>query len=300
MSRVGREFFPDFSPAESILSGCRIELRNGICYTVAAKNSERMISVLIVLNILIFLVFLFIWVYPPYRRQGKEGMPAKKWYLFNFLITAIPGFVVAVILQLLLQAVTDRMTAPTVVIILIDAFLSAGVFEEVIKFFGGRLLLKRSQAVRKIDYIFLFAASGIGFELTESIFSVLDGNLIGSVIRGVFCLHVFWQIYMGAHYYEYRKAKETGNQRAACGQFFRFLIVPILLHGLNDFGVLWILEVSSTDLALQDDMQIAAALLAIGIALVVGIIFIIRTEIMVYREANRSRMQPEMSESVGA
>ena len=245
---------------------------------------------LIALSIVIFLVFLFIWVYPPFRRQGREGMPAMKWYLFALLITAVAGFAAAVGLQLLLQPVIDRMNVPAAVTTLLDAFVSAAIIEEIIKFVGGRVLLGPSGAARKIDYIFLFAASGIGFELTESVFSVLDGNIVASVIRGVLCYHVFWQAFMGAHYYEYRRAKKDGRTAAAVGQFFLFLVVPVLLHGLNDYGTLWLMDIVPTDgSAVQDAAQLLPAIAVFILSLLVGIAFMVYTVIMLHREAKRSR-----------
>lgn len=245
------------------------------------------------LNVAIFFVFLLIWVLPPFLKQEKQGMPAKKWFLFPVLTMATLGFIVVVVLQILLGYLFKTLSPGYVADCFLEAFIGAAVVEETCKFFAGRIYLKHSKAYRKIDYIFIFAAAGIGYEIIESLAGLDGGGVIGGIIRGVFAIHVFWQMYMGAHYYEYIKAKKEGKRSASRKELCKAFIVPVLLHGLNDVGLFFLDPVVSQDaenISDTADALLAAGMFIFVLSLILNIIFMVTTLKTVYRTAKESRI----------
>lgn len=245
------------------------------------------------LNIIIFFIFLALWILPSFKKQGKNGMPAKKWYWLSALLMAIPGFIVVILLQFAAGWIMARTMTNSILYNFADAFLSAALVEECVKFLAGYLIIKKCGAVRKIDYIFLFGMSGIGYEITESLLGMSGGGVIGGIVRGIFCIHVFWQMFMGAHFYEYQAAKTAGNKSGSKKEFCKTFLLPIFLHGFNDFSI-FVMErgvniesVSSPEIT-DENMLLIGSLLFI-ISFVCCIVFIIKTNKMVHREAKKSK-----------
>lgn len=248
------------------------------------------------LNVIVFFIFLMIWVLPPFRKQGRQRMPAKKWYLLSVLTMAIPGFIVIIALQIGLGWLLKLWAPSYVVQCVVDAFICAALVEETCKFLAGRAYLRASKADRKVDYIFLFGAAGMGYEIIESLAGMSGGGIIGGIVRGVFAIHVFWQMYMGAHYYEYTKAKEAGDERAARRELRKSFLVPILLHGLNDVGLFFIDPAVSGEaqgLSRTEEYLLAAGMVIFILSFILNIILVVVTLKTAYRSANESREEEQ-------
>ena len=246
-----------------------------------------------ILAVVVFVAFLCIWVLPPYLKQGKVNRPSFKWNLLAMALSAVAVFFAAAGLQLLLLKVQAAVNAPTVVDRALDAFISASLIEEFFKGLVGALVLKWSKAIRRIDAIFIFAASGIGFEVTESLMSMGEGSdLIAGILRGALCLHVFLQLFMGAYYYKFKKTGKTWD-------FCLAFLVPFVVHGLNDF-FLFLMQDSLGAITEMDPQVLTEGTATAGTDAIIGlvymllvlalnIVFMVITLRMVYREAKLSR-----------
>ena len=246
-----------------------------------------------IIAILAFLIFLLIWFLPPFRKQGKAGKPAAKWYVLPTLTTAIIGFAVILGLQLLLMLFTNAVFTPgSAALAFFNAFISAALIEESGKGLTGWLFTKRSGAARKIDYMFIFGAAGLGFELSESLLKLDD--VVSGIFTGVMCLHVFWQIYMGAHIYEYRAAKAAGDAKKAKTELCKALLVPYLLHALNDLlaflAEMLMAAMGGMEAIEQNDALGIPVLLLYAVVFGIGIVFCVITRVQLGREAKRSAL----------
>ena len=255
---------------------------------------------IIVLNVVIFLGFVVLWVLPPFLKQGRKEMVSLKWHLFSLLAGAIVACGGGIGLQLLFDNAVKASGLTGVPFHLVNAFISAALIEEVLKFVCGRVVLHFSKAIRKIDYIFIIGAAGVGFELTET-FLGMNGEtgIVGGIIRGVICLHLFLQLFMGAHLYECHMAKKAGEKGRMVREFILAFIVPFFVHGFNDFALFILQESVSGVTESVDTAQTAAAALSgsaiAGIvlfilAMAVDIVFIIFTLRTVYKESKNSRL----------
>lgn len=241
------------------------------------------------LFLIVFFGFLTIFLLPLYRKQGKEGMPAKKWYVLPMVVTAVAGFVVALGAQIILKTVMIVLNMSGIVTDIIFAFIGAALVEELLKFGVGYAFIKKSKVTRKIDYIFILGACGLGFEIIESLL-MSSGGLIAGIVRGALCLHVFFQLYMGAQLFEYKKAKEIGDKVKAKASLLKMWLIPFFLHGFNDIGSFFITRgVDVETSAIIDSTVLIAGAAIWAVTLVFYVIFFIRTYRITRRAAIDSR-----------
>lgn len=178
-----------------------------------------------ILSTLLFLIFSLIWYCPIYKKQNGTKL-SKGTVLLALLLGAIPGMIIVLILQVLLTKLFATFDLPIIWKNFIEAFLVAGVIEELVKFTFAKIVIGKNKKYQEIDYILIFGAVGLGFGICESLMDM--NNILTSIVRGVFAYHVIWQYIMGRHYYAYKK---TGSKF----QGFIALAFPIVLHGINDF-----------------------------------------------------------------
>ena len=183
--------------------------------------------------LIIFLIFIFVWYFPVWRRQGQADRLPRRTIPKAIVCGAIPAFVIIIVLQVLFGFVRRALPVSERVSQALEAYIGAALVEECVKFFTAYLIIRRIEPKRKVDYVLIFGAVGMGYELTESIIQ-LDSVLTG-IMRGVFSLHIIWQFWMGMFFWEYRQAKQRGDRRGKCVNFILAFAVPILLHGTNDF-----------------------------------------------------------------
>ena len=247
------------------------------------------------MGFLVFFVFLFIWLYRPVKNLGKERQVKTKWLVGAVLLTAIPGFAVIIGFEFLGGYLMQALSLQGVLKCLFDAFITAALIEEGFKYLIARPLLKPSQAQRRIDVIFMFMAVGLGFEIIESLLGLFtDSTILVGLIRGVFCSHVFWQMYMGAHYYDYRAAKAQGDKRTAHRELARALLVPFFLHGMNDFSIFFLeTQIIEEGEEFVPGPYCELALIIFLVYFVANIVFMVRTLKMVNREATHARIEAE-------
>lgn len=219
-------------------------------------------------------------------QAGKKEKPDKKWYIFSALAASVGIILPVALLQAGISHLGAFFIHNSVVKDIFNAFITAALIEEFIKFLVGYIFVKYSKAQRKIDYIFIFAAAGIGFEVIESLL-LASGNIMFSIVRGVLCVHVFWQMYQGACYYEYKKEKQEKGKSA---QLIKAFVITIILHGLNDTGSFVALEgVDPVTEKLVDENIFFAGMAVLIISAIMNIVFMAITRHIAKREAIASR-----------
>lgn len=186
------------------------------------------------LSLVIFLIFVFVWYFPVWRRQGKTDRLPRWTILKAILLGLIPGFLAIILLQIAAGYLEKALALSGAAYRASDSYISAALVEECVKFLGAWLILRKAAPKRKVDYALIFGAVGLGYEVTETALG-LSGSLLGGVIRGVFALHIIWQLWMGLYYYEYRRSKLAGDEKGKRKNFLLAFGVPVLLHGTNDF-----------------------------------------------------------------
>ena len=188
------------------------------------------------LAIIVVLIFAAIWYLPLVKKQQRlSGMVTKKDLRKAFLLGLIPATIVILIAEIALGWILKfaGLSDGTLLYNILMSFFVYGAIEEIVKYECARICLKSKAGLKRIDIMVLFAAVGIGYEVTESIFF---GNVIASVLRGVFVAHMMYQLVMAHFYCESLKAKAAGNKKKAGNRMALAFLIPILVHGLNDFG----------------------------------------------------------------
>lgn len=195
-------------------------------------------------GIFVFLAFAAIWFIRPFKLRGTEGRPPFKWFVFAVLAGAFFSNLVAVILQATIGGlVLASGILSEVAYNFFKAFVMAALFEETLKFIPAYFFTKKSGAIQKIDYMLLFGAAGFGFELIESVLHIITTSSPIAVIFRVACLHVFWTMFLGAFFYEYKMAKQRGESSKATLMLVIGFLGSILLHGSHDIGLFLMTEV---------------------------------------------------------
>lgn len=181
--------------------------------------------------LLVFIIFIFVWYFPVWRRQGEPRMSGKTFCASAFL-GGVPVFLLCFFLQVGLDVLQGRTIAPLPNIIE-DSYIGGGLIEEALKFLAAYIVIRKTEPESKAGYALVFGAVGLGYEAMESLF-LIDSVLAG-VERGVFALHIIWQFWMGLYFWEYRQAKLAGSAGAARKNLCLAFAVPVFLHGTNDF-----------------------------------------------------------------
>lgn len=155
------------------------------------------------------------------------------------------------------------------------SLIGAALVEETLKFIPANFFTKKSGAMSKFDYMFLFGAVGLGFDIIESFATIFSSSLLSTVFR-IACPHAFLLMFMGAFFYEYKMAKQNGDSSKSTMMLVISLLVPVLLHGMHDLGIALMLDVP----ALQD-LGTYMVMADIGVNIVM-VVFMLR---MAYKEA---------------
>lgn len=248
------------------------------------------------MSLVIFLIFIFVWYFPVYKKQGQMNRMSKKTVPLTILIGMIPTFIAIILVQIPLGWLLQALSLPDIPRIAFDSFICAALVEELLKFFTAYLILRKVNPQRKVDYVLIFGAVGLGYEVTETLLG-LDSMLAGA-FRGVFALHIIWQFWMGMYYWEYRNTSASGKNLALT------FAVPILFHGLNDFLAFTVEnKAAGLDLDLLQSVTDVSALTAEQTEFLVwfGVLFLfmiveIVFQIATFRRAVRTAKESQIAE----
>lgn len=78
----------------------------------------------------------------------------------------------------------------------------------------------------------IFGAVGLGYEFTEAL---MFGNPFAAIARGLTIAHVMYQFIMGHFFFESILAKGEGRDADAKKYRIYSMLVPVIIHGINDF-----------------------------------------------------------------
>lgn len=256
--------------------------------------------------LIVFTFFIFVWYVPVWLRQEKSKRLSFLTFLKSVLIGMFPVFIVALIFQILLGKARQALGLPYVADKAYNSYLEAALTEELFKFLAAYLIIRKHAPQQKSDYVLIFGAVGLGFEITETLME-LENILVG-VVRGIFALHIIWQFWMGLYYWKYRQAKEAGNSKSARKNLICSLFVPFILHGTNDFlsfigadQVQFIDEALPEGIAAAENLPIRLEnpenwLVALLIFIIIQFVFQIVTYVKALKASNETRQSLKEAE----
>lgn len=249
-----------------------------------------------ILPLIIFLVFVFVWYFPVYRKQGNMDRLPKKTVPIAIGVGLIPVFIATILVQFGLGYLLKFLGLTGIPYFAFDAFIIAALVEEMVKFLGAFLIVRKVKPKREVDYALIFGAVGLGFEVLETIIC-LDNVLVGAE-RGVFALHIIWQLWMGLYFYRYHQAKQMNDKAAAKKNLTLALLVPIVIHGMHDF-LAFVTADKVEKLDINNLANAASAETAVTIWLVVlctFLIFEIVFQIITYRKALKAARESKLTD----
>ena len=251
------------------------------------------------MSLVVFLIFIFVWYFPIWRRQGQTGRLPRRTIAESIAAGLIPGFLAIIILQILFGFLLRALPLTGAAYSAVDAYISAALIEESVKFLAAYLIIRKVQPTRKVDYVLIFGAVGLGYEVTETL--LLLDSVVSGFFRGVFAQHIIWQLWMGMFFWEYMQAKRDQNPAGCRRNLFLSLAVPFFLHGTNDFLAFMVekglknvepgaLENFSAQQVVTPDLEAAGWwFLALLVFMILQIIFQIVTFRMALKTAADSR-----------
>lgn len=225
-----------------------------------------------------------LWILPAYLKAPKDYRLDKKFIVKAILMGLLIGFIGSFILQIIAGYVFSnvfRIPQESFLYEILKAFIMFGLIEELMKFLAGSRCLKKSRFQSKFDFMIVFAFVAFGFTLLETTIASSAGGLAG-LFRVFFPFHIVWQIFMGAHLYEYRVAKMNDDSGAMKKELALAFAVPILMHGCCDFSTVLLGNAASSIQSTMGTLDIISLIIPL-IYMLVLIIFTIMTEIRFYR-----------------
>ena len=236
----------------------------------------------------VLLICVVLWCIPLFKRLKKFGTVSKKRLLMALFLGLVPGTVLILLIDnvggLIIEMIgnlvlklsgRDIAFGDTLVYQFLLCFLIVALGEEGIKYLFGRVAVRKGETYNKLDYVALFGAVGLGYEISESVmYSLGGGGIMLGLLRGAFLTHAMWQFFMGAHYFESIKNGSKKEKRSA---FF----VPYIIHAVNDF----MLEVA--DKALLDEASDLFFIIGL-IAFVLAVALNVFNAVICYKTALKS------------
>ncbi len=235
---------------------------------------------------IIFFIFVFVWYFPVWKVQGKEDKPPKYTLPVSFIIGAIPASILSAATTIGLALLNRHFQLSGMLVQAYMDFIATGLVEEFFKFLCGYLIIRHVKPKRHIDYILILGTVGMGFEVSESLLSISD--IITSITRGAFALHIIWQFWMGLYFWKYQEAKKANRNLSKILYLFIAFVIPVLMHGFNDFLV----SVISAMAVYGDSSGISPVWVLVALVfLVIELIYQIIAFVKVFRVSKASAKQ---------
>ncbi len=189
----------------------------------------------VLLELVLLLIFIFIWFRPVLKRQKEVGgYVDKKAEITALLFGLIPATIMLLLCEIglgwvfKLTGISDHRMLNAAM----KAFVMYGVIEELTKYAFAHPVLKKYETLKRIDIMVIFGFVGMGYEIAES---PILGNPFAGIVRGIFVAHIMYQFIMGHFFYESIRAQNLGNEALAKRNRIFCLAIPILVHGINDY-----------------------------------------------------------------
>lgn len=167
-------------------------------------------------------------------RIEREPFPLILKLVFLGVFSTVP----AVVLELLVDAlIVSRFTSSRLLYALTNAFLSAALVEEGLKFLFLRSgSWKRPEFDYRYDAIVYAVSVSLGFAMLENVLYVFQNGIYTAILRA-FCsvpLHAFCGVFMGFHYGLAKQALVDGDPGLKRSEMCKAFVVPFLIHGTAD------------------------------------------------------------------
>ena len=188
----------------------------------------------VLLELVLLLIFIFIWFRPVLKRQKEVGgYVDKKAKITALLLGLIPATIVLLLCEIGLGWVfkLSGISGHPILNAVLKAFVMYGVIEELTKYAFAKPVLKKYETLKRIDIMVIFGFVGMGYEIAESLFV---GSPLAGAVRGIFVAHIMYQFIMGHFFYESIRAQNLGDEARAKRNWIFCLAIPILVHGVND------------------------------------------------------------------
>ena len=189
-----------------------------------------------VVQIIVFLISLIPCVFYYYflKRLKGDNTEYKKdcrKSLVKGLGSAVPVFLLDLVINILLGLIGISDTASPVVNTLIRCFVVNAFVEELVKVWIGKKTIKKNHdTVSWLDMIAFIAISSIGFEITESIVYIFSSSPGQLLVRGLSVMHLSFGLIEGWYNGKYAS---TGQKIYSVLS----LAVSMLIHGTYNFGL---------------------------------------------------------------
>ena len=159
----------------------------------------------------------------------------------SLIVKLVAGGAVACLLageiESIMAEILPQYPNGTVGYALVNAFLLAGFWEELLKYLALRVFSwKKPNFNYRFDGIVYGASSAVGFAVLENIMYVSMYGFSTGVVRAFTAvpLHAFCGIAMGAFYSYAKKSAILGQGGKRAGFTILALLVPMLIHGIYD------------------------------------------------------------------
>lgn len=237
------------------------------------------LGVLILLAVVIYLVFAAAYYLPLFIKHRRLTKEKGSLYVGAFFLGEA-----AVVAAILIQTGFSRvkpLQLPTGAAGIIAGYfwimLSVAVTEELLKFFAGRIVIRKVPDLNEAGCMMLFGTVGLGFETLETLATGLTSPL-GVLLRCVTALHIVLQLYMGRIWWRALQARKAGNIPLFLKERRKALLIPILIHTTFDYPVL-----KMSQMVDSSDLSLTAALLAVGGAVIFAIVCCVLILVSSYR-----------------
>lgn len=178
-------------------------------------------------------VLLLVYIY---KNDKKDKEPMKlliKLFCFGMISTAAAS-TAETVLDAIVEVITVR---GSVAFAFLEAFLVAGLCEEVVKYVAlNRTTWKNRNFNCAFDGIIYSTYVSLGFATLENLMYVSDGGISTAIARMFSSVpgHTCFGVFMGFFYSKARIAESNGNYLQSKKYKKMALIVPIILHGIYD------------------------------------------------------------------
>lgn len=233
------------------------------------------------MGFLILLPFAALWYLPLFIKHRRIRREKARYYIFALLM-GIVAFICSVIVQGACNLATQKIKPEGFAYELygfVKVLLTVAVTEELLKYFFGRMILKKVPDLSEAGSMLILGMTGLGFELIESI-SAADP--LSAIFRGITALHIFFQMWMGKYRWRAEQARLAGDLADCKKQRRIALLVPILMHALFDYPILRVSKLAETE-----DPEETAAVIA-TVAAIAAIVFGVACMIYLFNTARKT------------
>lgn len=174
-----------------------------------------------------------------YLSDRKEREPIVE--LIKAFVLGMFAVLVTLFISSIFSINSVDITKMNVFRIFIYSFLEIALIEELAKFFGGYILLRKNTNFNYMyDGIVYYAFVALGFATVENILYAITTDISTVLIRAITTVpaHTFFGIACGYYFALSIREKIKGNVKKKNRYLFLSMIIPILIHGFYDFCLL--------------------------------------------------------------